>query len=227
MQEIEAACNAVTIMEDNDKIAKGFSDHFTKNKFYVTRVNNLEEVLEELVNYDCTVPNFILDINMGEGRETEGLDVLKEIRRRTSNAFVVLYTAYEQHRKEAEKFEVNLFMEKRFDFKSDLEYLRIQMLIHNERVFKENLQNVTSMLDADENEAAFLEKLKNKKWRNENQGNCVAFLKGKLIQNKKMDKIDFVKEIREKFPGQPIMVSKIGEKKKIKKIRSPRFVKNG
>jgi DNA-binding response OmpR family regulator len=217
--------DSLVIMEDNIRIARGLERHFEKHNFKVNVVNGKDEALDVLRKSESLIPNFILDINMGDVRTLEGLSLARDIKRERPEAFVVIYTAFGQHKDQAEKFNVDLFLEKNYDYEDDLEHLRSALLKHSEKVLVDNLSRLYSEHTLDANEAAYQEKLKDEAWTTTHEGYCCAFLNGNLILSKKMARIDFLKLVREKFPRKPVFIAKVGEKKKIRRILSPRIKK--
>lgn len=78
----------VVIMEDDDYQRESIKSYLVSKGLSVRVAKNVNEI--ELLHRDRSTRNFILDINMGPGRETEGLAALSKLRKENDDVFVGL-----------------------------------------------------------------------------------------------------------------------------------------
>jgi CheY-like chemotaxis protein len=173
--------------------------------------SNKEEAVEAATNGQ--VRNFILDIHMGKKRHQEGIDSLEEIKATDSSIFVAILSAYDgNHRKMAERLNVDFFQSKTEDRSKDIKNILVKMLesidskIQTVRLdlIESNEQNAPD----DINVCNFNELKKDKHWLEKNLGLFIALNEGKIIALEE-DRDLLLKRVREIMPKRKIFISEV------------------
>jgi len=82
---------SILVVDDNKETRRSLSDLLTHNKYSITEASDKKEALRILETGEIN-PSFVLVDQIMDGPET-GMNLVKEIRKRWSDIFIVMYTA--------------------------------------------------------------------------------------------------------------------------------------
>lgn len=221
--------NEVTIMEDDRDTYKSISRILNSVGFKVKTVKNAEEAFKNAVNGKSK--RYILDINMGNGREQEGLNALEEIKGYNKNIFVSLLSGYpDYYKKMAKKLKADYFQEKTSNPEKDVCLIINEMITYDEKILKRHIASVRTSIDLvignprstlrDENIIAYKALRLNKSWLFEHNGYYLAFAHGNLVEkNKTRGKL--LEQARRNYPNQRLFIIKVTEEEEIIDLVTP------
>jgi DNA-binding response OmpR family regulator len=108
------AIGYITVMEDSDALAEEIQSFLRNERFIVFRAKREAECVEFL-EMGCKI--FLLDVNMGEGLENEGLSALRSLKKVNSTCFVAIITSNPAYRQKAAAFGCDAFLQKTAQFR--------------------------------------------------------------------------------------------------------------
>ncbi len=106
----------VTIVEDDEIQRKLFKKHLLKrfgefSEFIdIIAVDSISEVVQTFIRKEVKV--YIVDINLGKGKDEEGIDIIKLIKSKFPNALIIAYSAYTDKKQKCIEAGASLFMKK-------------------------------------------------------------------------------------------------------------------
>ena len=171
----------------------------------VTVVNNREQAIK-LAQQESAF--FILDVNMGRGREQEGLDALEEIKAINSNTPVFILSAYEQYEILARNLNANGFIQKEADLKQVIRSkIEPEILKYELQVLEARKQEIQDKFDKllyptlDPNIQAYEDLINLQEILDKYQDQYVAFLGGEIIDFD-LDKVKLLERLQQNYRNQ-------------------------
>lgn len=192
----------VGVMEDNDSHADDIRRMLeSRGLIYVPVANSERAVFLAEVEH---VIGFILDVNMGEGREQEGIDALEDLKSLDRRSFVIVYTANPDLVEKSIRAGADYAVEKRWGATSDLakpigEYLQEFGLGHD-------TPSLPDEPELDPNFREYCTLLLQRYWREKYLGMYVGFVDGAFIAAN-VDRRVLIEELRSVYPRRQKFVT--------------------
>jgi DNA-binding NarL/FixJ family response regulator len=162
---------------------------------------------------------FVLDIDMGEGRPTEGLKALEQVKKWWSEVFVAILSNHAGMRNPAIRMGCDYFKEKSSSRMDDAHSVTIAMLRHAEEAARSALRRTTtpaapnSERHATEDPSTWrddLETFLTLSEKPEFRQRIVAIVEGKVVQVGDSEE-EVRSQVASKYPGKDRLVARVGE----------------
>jgi DNA-binding NarL/FixJ family response regulator len=130
----------VVVLDDSETLPEQIEDFInTELKWKVIISQNREDAVRHCLNKKAVF--YILDINLGRGREKEGIDTAEEIRSVDKDVFISILSALESEKKMCEKIKVNYFRKKSGELREDVCNIAVEMLRFQKKLLNDILEN--------------------------------------------------------------------------------------
>jgi DNA-binding response OmpR family regulator len=138
-REPKAAAHAylrVVVMEDEQLALEVSKNHLRRLGFVVHTASDIEEAVRYAA--ETHIDFFILDVDMGRDRPTEGLDTLERLKQLDSRIYVVMYTSKRERSREqrAQVLGRDLYIEKSTDKRLDMAEIVTGYFLHRAEIFR-------------------------------------------------------------------------------------------
>jgi ActR/RegA family two-component response regulator len=187
----------LTILEDEDKLAENYIRDLNLTNASTCHIKSYDEAIE-LLKDKSKRRAYLIDIDLGNGRTTEGLDVIIKIRESEPDSLIIVYSANVESQKECINHGANLFFKK-----TPSEY-ETQMLMLSREFTKEFLHGknliVPNWSKIAELPAKFVRRDDNYFYLN-----CMVDIDKKIIIEKKFP-IECLDNFPEFYLDMPIMI---------------------
>jgi CheY-like chemotaxis protein len=215
--------NEVVVMEDNKNDRGGISRVLKNLGFQVKILNNANSILRHTRR--GYYRSYILDINMGQGREQEGLNALERLKDLNEDIFVGVLSGYpNRYRQMAEKLKVDFFWEETANTERDVCAIVSRMLMHKEDQFIRQISTIRgslrNIITVDNNIMAYKIFRRDRKWLSEHKGYFVGFIRG-IPRGKDKEKDKLLKELRSKNPRERIFMVKVEQTEEVIDMPTP------
>lgn len=221
----------VIVMDDDDQTIAEVRTSLSKLGYRVRRAQNSEQA----VRFANTRPgrSFILDINMGDSREQEGLTALERIKVLHSTTFVGILSNYPgRYGAMAMRLGADIFQEKTGDQETDVYRIVERLCIHARKAYEEAQDVLSSVIgngnghystvfrSTVDNYSAYQMLRADSEWLAEHRGKYVAFLDGEMIADDP-DRSSLLCRLRAEFPGCDIFLTQVEERETVIEIPAP------
>ncbi len=208
---METFLNEVVVMEDDKKVRATISSVLKGLGFQVKYLNDADAIIQNA--HRRSYHWYILDINMGRGREQEGLDALEQIKNFNQNTFVGVLSGYPDiYKRMAKNLKADWFQEKTTNTKRDVYHIIDKMLTRKEAQFRHRIssvrQSIRNVIISDDNVIEYKILRSDKKWLVAHEGYYVAFVDG-VEKGKCIDRNKLLKEARTRYPSKRIFITKV------------------
>jgi DNA-binding response OmpR family regulator len=225
-------------MEDDAHKRKAIKEYIEIGSNYeVETVDNKQKVIESFSDPPIA---YILDVNMGEGRSLEGIDVLEVIKEKAPRSFTIVYSALIKDENEVKREAGKIGADFIFD-KTDLEKNCEQMVavIHYHQEFLEKCYGITHSdpkqrqdhlerlysgeeQSVDRNMKIFEEYQENDAWRETHYDKYVAFIDGKMVDLDK-DRSVLLNRLRKRdgYENEDKLIVKVRNDKNVEVMDEP------
>ena len=230
--------NEVIVMEDRVTTQEAIREILEREFNLHVKIVESKEAAISIAEQHQEIQGYILDVQMGNDRQQEGIDALEEIKAINEKSFVSIFTGHpsQEIQKMASKLGADLYREKSTDLENDIRYIGSQIKKRHHDLLQKQLETIerlrndiineleqinqldklynspsTSLLLKDSNIAAY-EKLKlDKEWFAKHKGECVAFIDGELIGSNEDEQklLEQLKDITKQ--DKPIFFTKVEE----------------
>jgi len=123
------------MIEDEEDVAKNYLVHSGIQNMIkeIACITNHDDLLDSILQ-GFPFKVFWIDVNLGEGREEEGLDIIKYIREHHHDALVIVYTAYADNQESCMAAGANHFFLKGGDYSKTMNQINriIQDFLDNQ-----------------------------------------------------------------------------------------------
>jgi CheY-like chemotaxis protein len=198
--DIEDACR-IGVMEENESHVEDIRDALESRGFSCVPIPNPEKAVflaevEHLIG-------FILDVNMGEGREQEGLDTLDDLKSLDRDTFVVVYSTHPDLVEKAIRSGADFAIEKTKGAKADLGHAlacyRKKYLQSSDSERDPSVAQPPEEPETDPNYREYCALLLQRHWRDEYSGMFVGFVDGAFVAAHS-DRVELIRQLRLQFP---------------------------
>jgi CheY-like chemotaxis protein len=213
---------SVVIMEDNQEHLKKLKSELEAQGYLVYTTISIQD-LEQNYMRQVHSPLYILDINMGEGREHEGIEAARQIRDKFSNACIVSYSS-NSNLSDANKKYFNGHVEKTTIKQNAKEIIQI-FKCHMRQIFERISQEIKKdKSDLKELKNIFLEERNTDinyeayqkcqfdlDWIDQNKDYYVVFIDGNQLEDRDFDISVLIEKIakKQKYTNENKLIVKV------------------
>lgn len=219
--------NNIVVLEDDLQVWKEIRGVLNELNFTsVLFASNCSEVLEYA--YSGRAYNFILDVNLGEGRDFEGLEALNLLKGFDKDRGLIFASILSSHdgiiRRQAERIGVDLFLSRSHNIRNDIRKIVQSLLAHNRQKVERTWQSlgITGSIDPpdhsfghkptfdedDLNYQTYLQLMANEEWRTRHAMEFVAIVNGRL-EGVNREKDILFHEMNRQFPDDAFFFTQI------------------
>ena len=148
---------SIYVMENNTKTQMAYSRVCSKFNIRLVPVDSKEQAEEEAKQN--TLRYCILDIDMGDDREQEGLDTLEILKKHDKNIFVGLISAYpNRYHRMARRLKADVFRQKSGEIEEDLLYVLDKILKKKQHDIQRIRERISLQIDLPQHEIDFVDR---------------------------------------------------------------------
>lgn len=233
---------SVVIMEDNQEYLTTLTSELESQGYLVRTTVSIQELKQNYID-QAHSPLYVLDINMGEGREREGIEAAKQIRENFPDACIVSCSS-NSNLSDANKRYFNGHVEKTTTRNNAKEIIQIfdyhikqilekmgQELKQEENILAKNRSELEELKNIfledrniDINYEAYQKHKLDLNWIDQNKGYYVVFVDGNQLEDREFDVSVLIKKIvkKQKYTNENKLIVKVeGYSYQPRKIKMP------
>ncbi len=136
--------NKVIVMEDRVTTQEAIREILEREFNLHVKIVESKEAAISIAEQHQEIQGYILDVQMGNDRQQEGIDALEEIKAINEKSFVSIFTGHpsQEIQKMASKLGADLYREKSTDLENDIRYIGSQIKKRHHDLLQKQLETI-------------------------------------------------------------------------------------